>query len=527
MKHLKDIEALPSKRIYLSIIADYHLKTALCELIDNAIDNWLLGKEEKKLTIHVDLDYQQQVIRVTDNSGGVREADINLIVSPGQSKNITDNPSIGIFGVGSKRAVVALAEETRIYSRYKDEKTLLVEIKDEWIKDDSTWELPVYTVDDLPEATTKIELVKLRDRIKEENEDELREHLGATYALFLDRTNFELLLNDTPILPVTFDKWSYPPGHEPKKYTGKIDFGKNGSIDLEILGGLTKSGEPSGAEYGAYFYCNNRLITKAFKGAEVGYRPLKIGNPHPSVSLARVIVKIGGPPQLMPWNSSKSEINSKHSTFKEIQEHVDRILTYYSKLSKTWSTDGGWEENVFQYKAGVIAVERVSDMAAKSKLYLPPIPRARRRKYADVIKADNRDLAKEKPWVVGLYETIIAVEEIGNLKLTQKNRINLLSLDSMLEIAFKEYLVNDSGTAFSQERLEKLMKNRAEVHAEVKKTIFFPEPHWKRIEYFYKLRCELVHKRANITISDDELESFKATVKETLARMFKLSFPID
>ncbi|WP_315819389.1 ATP-binding protein [Paraflavitalea speifideaquila] len=351
MKRLhKDIEALPSKRIYLSIIADYHLKAALCELIDNAIDNWTYDRKRNKLTVLVDLDYQRQLIQVSDNSGGVKESEINLIVSPGHSRNIAEDPTIGIFGVGSKRAVVALAEDIKIYTRHKRENTLLVEINDAWIKDDNTWDLPVYIVDDIQENSTKIELVKLRDLIKVELEEELRTHLGATYALFLNKGNFELKVNGTRIEPITFDKWSFPPNFEPKSFTGDISFDSSGMIKLEILGGLTKSGEPSGGEYGAYFYCNDRLITRAYKGAEVGYRPLKIGNPHPSVSLARVIIKISGPAQLMPWNSSKSEINPKHPTFKEIQEHIDRVLTHYSVLSKKWSTAGGGRKIYFNMR---------------------------------------------------------------------------------------------------------------------------------------------------------------------------------
>ncbi len=35
---IETIDATPNKRIYRSIIADYDLKTAICELVDNALD---------------------------------------------------------------------------------------------------------------------------------------------------------------------------------------------------------------------------------------------------------------------------------------------------------------------------------------------------------------------------------------------------------------------------------------------------------------------------------------------------------
>ena len=100
---IEDIEGHPSKRLYLSIIADYHTKTALSELIDNAIDNWIFGGKKGNLYINIDLDYERQIIQVADNSGGVRREDIKLIVSPGHTRNDGHDAIIGIFGVGSKK----------------------------------------------------------------------------------------------------------------------------------------------------------------------------------------------------------------------------------------------------------------------------------------------------------------------------------------------------------------------------------------------------------------------------------------
>ncbi len=40
------VNGTPDKRLYWSIISDYDLHTGLCELIDNALDLWILeGKK--------------------------------------------------------------------------------------------------------------------------------------------------------------------------------------------------------------------------------------------------------------------------------------------------------------------------------------------------------------------------------------------------------------------------------------------------------------------------------------------------
>ena len=61
---VQPVDGSPKKRLFWSIISDYNLKTALCELIDNALDQWLLDKKGPPLTIGLDLDVDRKVISV-------------------------------------------------------------------------------------------------------------------------------------------------------------------------------------------------------------------------------------------------------------------------------------------------------------------------------------------------------------------------------------------------------------------------------------------------------------------------------
>lgn len=109
------INAIPNKRIFLSIIADYDLRRAICELVDNPLDNWTKRGKKRALKISITLNVQQQTIQVEDDSGGIPESALELIVSPGATSNTIDDNTIGIFGVGTKRAVVALAQDVTNY----------------------------------------------------------------------------------------------------------------------------------------------------------------------------------------------------------------------------------------------------------------------------------------------------------------------------------------------------------------------------------------------------------------------------
>ncbi|HEX7621573.1 MAG TPA: ATP-binding protein [Anaerolineales bacterium] len=177
------LDATPLKRLYLSIIADYDLKKAICELIDNAIDIWVIKNRASNLNIHITLDLTQQSINVGDDAGGVNKSDLSFIVGPGHTGNLDTSETIGIFGVGTKRAVVALAQEIKIRTRYQKGDTYQIEFDDMWIKQNDDWNLPVFQIDNIKVGTTEIELVKLRNQITEDKISQLKQHLGATYGL--------------------------------------------------------------------------------------------------------------------------------------------------------------------------------------------------------------------------------------------------------------------------------------------------------------------------------------------------------
>jgi nitroreductase len=85
---------------------------------------------------------------------------------------------------------------------------------------------------------------------------------------------------------------------------------------------------------------------------------------------------------------------------------------------------------------------------------------------------------------------------IAKQRLEQKNRIAFIVFDSTLEIAFKEYLVNESGASYNDAKLLSIFGNRSTVHAEIKKYINLSKDTWKKIEHYYRLRCKLVQAGA-------------------------------
>lgn len=515
------ITASPSKRIYQSIIADYDLNRSICELIDNALDAWKQNRQNVSLCIQLTLNTDQQSIRIEDDAGGVPYANLKSLVSPGDSRNQAEDITIGYFGVGSKRAAVALAMDISITTREVGEGGFRVRYDEEWLVTEDDWNIAIYRVDGAPEGSTIIELNRLRISINHNDIERLQAHLAQTYGWFLKDNRLSLLINGHRIEPVDYECWAYPPGFEPRRLTMTLS-DENGNIEVTILGGLMTKASPGEGEYGVYAYANSRLIARALKTPDVGFVTGQAGKPHPLASLMRVIVSFAGPARSMPWNSSKSDINTQHWVFRGMRPTLIDFTAHWAKLSRRWS--GQWTTMVGPYKTGQIKDELILDPAKPSRSYLPKLPSTRSPSFTDVVTKSNQALRKEKPWVSGIIDGLIAVDLIlKQHKLQQRNRIALMLLDSTLEIAIKDYLVNESRCQYGDAELATIFKSRHKVQQEfVKYVLTIPQWEWDKIDHFYKIRCKLVHERVSAGISDEQIESHREVVFKVLKEAFKL-----
>jgi hypothetical protein len=521
-REVDTLDATPDKRVFLSIIADYSLQPGICELIDNAIDAWKRTRRKSPLRVTLDFDLDKQVILIEDNAGGVAKEDLKVIVGPGLSTNKPTDPSIGIFGVGSKRAVVALAERTTIQTRHSSAPTYAVELDDDWLKDTS-WELSVYEVDAIPNGTTRVWLRSLRNKVERAALDSLQEHLEYTYARYIEKAGLQILMpgvSKGPLQPRAFADWAFPKGFQPSQYSGKILTPK-GEVNFAITAGLSTKSSATG-EFGVTLFCNDRMVFRNKTDHAMGYGPGLAGQPHVSISLAHTVLELTGAAESMPWNSTKTDVNMSHEVYQTLRGQLHQIVKEYASLSRR--LQGNWKETVRPFKKGKIKEVVIEDLATRKK-FLPELPPAVTH-YDQKIRKDNSEVAKEKPWTQGLEDAMVAAELIHRKqRLSQGNRIALIILDSTLEIAFKEYLVHEARLKLGPAELVKLFQHRHSVLAAVEKNgLALSDSDRKKHDFYYGQRCKLIHETATATISDDIVRGYQKFVAQLLAKMFGLNF---
>lgn len=521
---IKPIDGTPEKRMFWSIISDYDLKTGLCELVDNALDLWILGKQTLPLKVQIRLDVDRQLISVIDNAGGVRLDELRLLVAPGGSRNDPSAELIGIFGVGSKRAGIALGERVEIKTRFRREQSLQVDITRDWLESPN-WELAAYEVPDIKPGTTEVEITHLRKPFSHQDVEGMLAHLGATYDWFL-RKGCAIDVNGAPVTARSFDAWAFPPQFAPRSAVFDTELSQNGKIAVAITAGLIRDRNPEEDNYGVYFYCNHRLIVKELRTREVGYFVTsEAGVPHPDASLCRVIVRLQGPAILMPWNSSKSGINFGHPAFQHIRPTLIQLVSHFSSLSRRLKDD--WEGKVFRYNTDEIQEISPADVTSRKRLILPPLPRVHKPR-VEQLKSRNKNQIRDQPWTLGLVEAMGAVEIITRQRLETKNRIALILLDSNFEIALKEFVVHRNDhfppQQFDDARIRQLFAKRREVIAAVSQKVTIPQPLLDKAQHYYNVRNKIIHERATVDITDSDVDNYRSTIEQILTILFKLKF---
>lgn len=522
---IEPLNGTPEKRMFWSIISDYDLNTGLTELVDNALDIWIGTKNRKPLRIELTLDADRQIVTLVDNAGGVPRENLRLLIAPGGSMNSPDGESIGIFGVGSKRAVVAVAEHVSIKTHHVGDGSFQIDITKEWLESPD-WELPAYEIPEVEVGTTRIELSQLRKPLTSADAELLQTHFGESYEWFLEIDDCTILVNGVEVEPHAFDVWAYPPEFPPRNALFDISPDGTGKIGVDITAGLILDRDPEADNYGAYIYCNNRLIVKELRTREVGYYVgSEAGVPHPDASLCRVIVRLNGPAKLMPWNSSKTGINYGHSAFSRVRPTLIQLVSHFSSLSRRLKDD--WNSKVFQHTEGEIQQIPASEAGPGNKLVLPKLPRVQK-PHIEQLKTKNKKQIADKPWTLGLVEAVAAVDIIGRQRLTTGSRIAMILLDSNFEIALKEFIVHRPDLfdpkIYIDTKIAEVFESRHKVIQTVIEKMPLQSTLLEKARHYYGIRNKLIHERATVGIPQTDIDNYRQVIEEVLTVLFGLTF---
>ena len=172
--------ANPTKAFFVRMITrDITLEDCIFDLIDNSIDGaWeLAGGRPMSLAEDTDLSEYKISIEIKpdrfsihDNCGGISLDDAaNYAFTFGRKEDAeTENFSIGVYGIGMKRAVFKIGSRINIRSTFIDQDDLLsfrvpVEV-DAWLAaGDGNWDFDIEEAENLEAPGVKIDVTNLNE----------------------------------------------------------------------------------------------------------------------------------------------------------------------------------------------------------------------------------------------------------------------------------------------------------------------------------------------------------------------------
>lgn len=211
------VDATPVKSFFVEMLTrDIELSDAILDLLDNCVDGILRQRKnssgEKPYSsgekpydgYNAKIMFDENSFSISDNCGGIPWDLHNYAFRMGKDpENRNDDlPTVGVYGIGMKRAIFKIGKQCLISTRNQDD-CYEVEITPKWILEEpDNWDLPVYesSQPDKEEGTT-IVIDELNESIAihfgKDNENftrELTEKVRTHYA-FIIAKGFKVEIN--------------------------------------------------------------------------------------------------------------------------------------------------------------------------------------------------------------------------------------------------------------------------------------------------------------------------------------------
>lgn len=288
--------AIPTKQFFVSMLTrDISLADAILDLVDNCLDGALRfanGGEVDYSKHFVKIALTDEFFSIEDNCGGIpREVAKNYAFKMGREPDDdrdSDNETIGMYGVGMKRAIFKMGREATVRTLYGDD-AFEVPITSGWL-DNKGWDpLPMMDSDPatrLPETGTHIRVGSLYPGVaKHFTNDAFRNELTTAisehFTMFLQR-GLSISVNDVHVEAVRVEVLVSEQADGPVPFvfqktidgvivsiTVGLNTGRGLSADDEDVPEFER--DRSAATAGWTVFCNDRAVIVGDKSRLTGW----------------------------------------------------------------------------------------------------------------------------------------------------------------------------------------------------------------------------------------------------------------
>lgn len=393
--NLSEVDASPAKRFFVEMLTrDIELPDAILDLLDNCVDGAMRsprkdGATDEKpfLGYFADIYFSPDEFRIKDNCGGIPHdlaKKYALRLGRPDPERDAHIATVGVYGIGMKRAIFKLGTESIIYSNHA-EGAFLIPISSDWLDDDKNWKLTMQNAQSQDDFGTEITVKSLRDSVKtffDPAADDFQTRFVTTlvkhYSYIIEK-GFKVRVNEVDIVPkipkFLFDisALTSQNGILPYIYETSIE-----GVDIKLIMGMYAKlpteqevedgveGKRNKNEAGWTVICNDRIVLENDKTHLTGWGEARVPHYHSQfISIAGVVSFQSNDARKLPVKTTKRGIDLDSSIYAMVKEQMREALKIFTSFTNKWKSDTP-ERIAIQANAEAIDIRNIAEIIPKN-----------------------------------------------------------------------------------------------------------------------------------------------------------------
>ena len=356
---MKNADATPTKDFFVRMITkDISLEDCLLDLVDNCLDGArrkIVAKDgdgkmiESYEQFHTKLFIASEEFRIEDNCGGISIDDaIDYAFHFGRRPDTpTDEDfSIGLYGIGMKRAILKIGNNIEIHSSTDQEAFRCVIDVNDWLQHDR-WEFDMYDATQIEGTGTVIRIENLNNGIAQEFADttfvnHLTRIVARDYSRFIEK-GFKISINGEA---VKGHQYAVKAGEEFQPF--RKTYEDEDGVQVDILAGMAApppdSNEPSNrvetSYYGWFVFCNDRVVLAANKTDRTVWGDEEFAIWHPQYNgFMGMVLFHGSDPNRLPWTTTKRDVDESSPLYRRAIKEMKAATQPWIEYTNQRKTD--------------------------------------------------------------------------------------------------------------------------------------------------------------------------------------------
>ena len=364
-------QGAPTKEFFVGMLTrDIELNDAILDLLDNCLDGVVRQKKDLSKTSASDyylgffshITISKDSFIIEDNCGGIpKEVAEKYAFRMGRAseKEIDVLPTVGIYGIGMKRAIFKIGKEATVFTR-NESSLYKVTIPRTWANDENDWDFPMEDLENsdlLQSGGTRINISSINPEITEKWDredkldmfvDSLIKYIRQSYS-FIIQKGFEITINGTPISPLQTNLLlnNVPDGEAAiKPFMYQQTFG-NVHVSL-ALGFYASPPSPddiddennlkrSSSDAGWTIVCNDRVVLYNDKSHLTGWGEAGVPQYHTQfIGIRGIVVFESTNPKALPMTTTKRGVDTSSSIYSAVKNRMREGLKMFTEYTNRW-----------------------------------------------------------------------------------------------------------------------------------------------------------------------------------------------